>query len=40
MRRVGDFEVKITRKKGEIEAAQRLRFEVFNLRCTRAAGFL
>jgi putative hemolysin len=31
MRRVGDFEVKITRKKSEIEAAQRLRFEVFNL---------
>jgi putative hemolysin len=31
MKKVRDFEVKITRKKTEIEAAQRLRFEVFNL---------
>jgi putative hemolysin len=31
MRKVGDFEVKITRKKTGVEAAQRLRFGVFNL---------
>ena len=31
MKKVGDFEVKITRKKTDIEAAQKLRFEVFNL---------